>query len=91
MSTQTSPDYLADLWGLGLDFARKNAGIDVETVADDRNIPDTVDQRVGQAPIEVTVQQQAPSSPFSSFTWKHWAGLGLAGGLTYGLVTGKFK
>jgi hypothetical protein len=91
MSTETTPNYLGDLWNLGLDLTRKNSGIDVERVTDDQNMPDMVDVRTNQATPSNSAAQAGPVSPFAGLTWKHYAGLTLAAGLTYGLVTGKFK
>lgn len=88
MTTATSPSYVKDLWDFGIDLARMDAGIDLERTSDDQNIPDSVDLEYQAVPARAT---PSGDGVLGAMTWKHWAGLALAAGLTYGLVAGKFK
>ncbi len=94
MGTVTSPggpspggSFLDKVGDLLIDVGRARL-IDVERPSDDNNIPDQVDVRTGQAP--AVAAPSTPGVPGGLAPWQ-WAGLAVAAGLTFALLTGRFR
>ena len=81
-------DFFGSLGNLVLDVARHKY-IDLETTEDDNNMPDYVDVKTGQVNTRANVG--GVGGMFANFTPLHWVALTVAGGLAFGLATGKFK
>lgn len=93
MATATSP---AEGAGFGTFFgnlaqtlndAARYRLIDQERIEDQRNIPDRVDVRTQQT----ATGSGGIGNAFSNLGPMQWAGLAVATGLTFALVTGKFS
>ena len=96
MATQTAPSFWDRAGNFVFDYARHRAGMspDVERVTDDDYIPDQVDVRTGEArapDVNINLNRGAMGDTLRSLRWYHWGGLALAGGLAWGVATGKFK